>query len=97
MLISKVFPSRKRGNAQQIRCDICGYGLASELSLEHHRKNLIPSSQPREWKAAVLNQTYELSPEVQQHLKASSSNLYNPDMIPSQVVVSKDCEAVSKL
>lgn len=50
-------PQPGSGNGQQIRCDICGYGLASELSLEHHRKYLHPSSQPVEWRWEVLNKT----------------------------------------
>lgn len=85
------------GSVQQIRCDICGYGLASEQSLEHHRKNLHPSNQPREWRSEVLNQTYQLSPEVQQHLRASSGQQNIPEMIPSQVFVSRDGDAATRV
>lgn len=53
-------PQPGSGNEQQIRCDICGYGLASELRLGHHRKNLHPSSQPMEWRSEILSQSYAL-------------------------------------
>lgn len=89
-------PQPGSGNGQQIRCDICGHNMAGKLSLEHHRKNLHPSSQPVKWRPEVLNQTYALSPEVKQHLNATA-NPYIPEMIPSQVFVSQDSDAVNKL